>query len=214
MKNYRPISNPSFVSKIIERVVIRRLNKHFADNMLNEPLQSAYKKFHSCETLLVRIFNDLLIASDENKATVVMLLDLSAAVDTVHHPKLIKILKDKIGILGTALKWFNSFICGRCQKVKIQDHESEEIIIKSGVPQGSVLGPVLFNIYITSIYLTIKDTKFIVHGFADDHQVYKSFVKEQEYQILVKELPSCFAEIENWMASYYLQLNAALEKQR
>ena len=106
------------------------------------------------------------------------------------------------------LKWFNSFICGHCQKVKIQDHESEEIIIKFGVPQGSVLGPVLFNIYIRLIYQAIKDTKFIVHGFGDDHQVYKSFVKEQEYKILVKELPSCFAEIENWMASHYLQLNA------
>ena len=58
----------------------------------------------------------------------------------------------------------------------------------------------------------IKDTKFIVHGFADDHQLYRSFVKEQEYQILVQELPSCFAEIENWMASLYLQLNA--DKQR
>ena len=137
-----------------------------------------------------------------------MLLDHSAAFDIVHHPKLIKMPKDEIGIRVTAFKWFDSFICGRCQKVKIQDHESEEIIIKFGVPQGSVLGPVLFNIYIRSIYQTIEDTKFIVHGFADDHQVYKSFVKEQEYKILVKELPSCFAEIENWMASHYLQLNA------
>lgn len=207
-KNYRPISNLSFVSKLIERVVLRRLNKHLSDNMLNEPLQSAYKKFHSCETLLVRIVNDLLIASDKNKATVVMLLDLSAAFDTVHHPKLLRILKEEIGIRGTALKWFNSFICGRCQKVKIQDHESEEIIIEFGVPQGSVLGPVLFNIYIRSIYKTIKNKQFLVHGFADDHQVYKSFIKEQEYQVLVKDLPSCFAQIENWMASHYLQLNA------
>ena len=70
LKNYRPISNLSFVFKLIERVILRRLNKHLADNMLNEPLQSAYKKVHSCETLLVRIVNDLLIASDENEATV------------------------------------------------------------------------------------------------------------------------------------------------
>lgn len=208
LKNYRPISNLSFISKLIERVVLRRLNKHLNTNNLNVPLQSAYKKNHSCETLLITIVNDLLIASDANKATIVMLLDLSAAFDTVYHPKLIRILREEIGIRGTALKWFESFICGRCQKVRIQDHESEEIIIKFGVPQGSVLGPVLFNIYIRSIYSTVKNNKFLIHGFADDHQIYKSFVKEQEYHIMVKDLPDCFAGIEEWMSRHYLQLNA------
>ena len=208
LKNYRPISNLSFIAKLIERVVLRRLNKHMSDNNLNIPHQSAYKKFHSCETVLIRIVNDVLIASDENKATVLMLLDLSAAFDTVYHPKLFSILKNEIGIDGIALSWFKSFLSGRCQKVKINSYESEEIIIKFGVPQGSVLGPVLFNIYIRSIYKTVLDCNFLVQGFADDHQIYRSFNHQEEFQILVRDLPACFLQIEKWMASHYLQLNS------
>lgn len=105
------------------------------------PTQSGYKKCHSTETLLIRVVNDLLIASSEKKATIVMLLDLSAAFDTVDHQKLLKIIEVEIGVSGNALAWFKS-----CQKVCIGSHESMEIIIKFGVPQGSVLGPVLFTL--------------------------------------------------------------------
>ena len=146
LKNYRPISNISFVGKLIERVVLKQLNKHLDSYNLDIPFQSAYKKCHSTETLLVRIVNDLLIATDENKATIVMLLDLSAAFDTIDHDKLLNILKYEIGIRGKALQWFESFVHGRCQKIRIGNVESAEIIIKFGVPQGSVLGPVLFNL--------------------------------------------------------------------
>ena len=124
LKNYRPISNLTFVGKLVERVVLRRLNDHLSKNNLNIINQSGYKKNHSTETLLVRIVNDLLIASSESKATVVMMLDLSAAFDTVDHHKLLDILKTELGIHGTALEWFRSFLIRRCQKVKINDEES------------------------------------------------------------------------------------------
>ena len=207
LKNYRPISNLSFIGKLIERIVLKRLNVHLDANKLNISNQSAYKKLHSCETLMVRIVNDLLIASDEEKATVVMLLDLSAAFDTVDHTKLLSILKHEIGLEGNALSWFKSFLCGRCQKVRIGDCESVEIIIKFGVPQGSVLGPVLFNIYVRSLYNTVQALKFAVHGFADDHQICKPFSPEKQHGILACELPRCFQEITNWMNKHYLQLN-------
>ena len=207
LKNYRPISNLEFISKLIERVVLRRLNDHLTTNNLNINHQSGYKKHHSTETLLVTLVNDLLIASDQNTATVVMLLDLSAAFDTVDHNKLLQILESEIGIKGTALKWFRSFISGRCQRVKINGFESEEIIIKFGVPQGSVLGPILFNIYIRSIYSSVTSQSFNIHGFADDHQVYKSFKPDNEYQVLYTDLPKCFQDIERWMTKHYLQLN-------
>ena len=98
MKNYRPVSNLIFLGKLIERVVLRRLNEHLSRNNLNCQEQFAYKKHHSTETLLIKIVNDVLIAADEKTATVVMLLDLSAAFDTVDHNLLLRILKQEIGI--------------------------------------------------------------------------------------------------------------------
>ena len=207
LKNYRPISNLSFIGKLIERVVLKRLNDHMAQNNLQIPVQSAYKKHHSTETLLIRIVNDLLITIDENKATVVMLLDLSAAFDTVDHNKLLNILKYEMGLEGEALNWFRSFLCGRCQKVRVEGYESVEILIKFGVPQGSVLGPVLFNIYIRSLYNTVHNLNFNIHGFADDHQIFKSFNMGQQFNVLACKLPQLFNQIKNWMTSHFLLLN-------
>ena len=168
LKNYRPISNLSFIGKLIERVVLKRLNDHMAQNNLQIPFQSAYKKHHSTETLLIRIVNDLLITIDENKATVVMLLDLSAAFDTVDHNKLLNILKYKMGLEGEALNWFRSFLCGGCQKVRVEGYESVEILIKFGVPQGSVWGQscstfildlfIIQSIVLISIFMALLTT--------------------------------------------------------
>ena len=207
LKNFRPVSNLTFLGKVIERVVLRRLNHHMTVNNLHCPDQSAYRRNHSTETLLIRIWNDLLIATDEKKATVVMLLDLSAAFDTVDHGLLLRILKNEIGLRGIALQWFASFLTGRAQRIRLGNVTSEEILIKFGVPQGSVLGPVLFNIYIRSIYAYVKNLGFNISGYADDHQVSKSFGSASQGMVLIYELDRCFQEIKQWMNRYYLQLN-------
>ena len=157
LKNYRPISNLSFLGKLIERVVLSRLNDHLKKNNLNISQESAYKKNHSTETILIKVTNDLLIACDNKSATVLMLLDLSAAFDTLDHHTLLKILSEEIKIRGVALKYLKCFLMGRSQRTRLRNVVSDSVILQFGVPQGSVLDPVLFNIYILrSLYNIIE----------------------------------------------------------
>ena len=207
LKNFRPVSNLTFIGKIIERVVLKQLNEHLSRHNLNCSEQSAYKKNNSTETLLIRIWNDLLVASDKKSATVLIMLDLSAAFDTVDHDLLLRILKHEIGLRGKVLQWFTSFLKGRTQRIRIDGTTSDECLIKFGVPQGSVLGPVLFNIYIRSIYKYVHNIGFDILGYADDHQVKKAFNPSLQGFVLTYDVENCFLLIKSWMKKYYLQMN-------
>src|SRR4051812_24957170 len=109
LSSYRPISNLNFISKILERIIHNRLNQHLTSFPSLSPFQSAYRKFHSAETALHRIYNDLLVSISQHKLSALVLLDLSAAFDTIDHNILLSRLTSNFGISGSALSLILSF---------------------------------------------------------------------------------------------------------
>ena len=128
--NYRPISNLSFISKIIERVVLVQLNKYLFDNNLYPDLQSAYRKNHSTETGLIKLIDDIGSALDDKLEVPLVLIDLSSAFDTVDHQILLNRLRVKFGISGLVLAWFESYLTTRQQIVNIDGTRSSPKILK------------------------------------------------------------------------------------
>lgn len=206
LKNYRPVSNLSFLSKVIERVVAKRTLTHMDLHNLHELLQSSYKCFHSCETALIKVKDDILRAIDEQRCVLLVLLDLSAAFDTVDHKKLLNVLADKIGLGGSALEWFASYLSARTQSVIIDGCESDAWNLLFGVPQGSVLGPILFVIYTSPLGDIMRNHGISFHLYADDTQLYMSF-EVNEHEDVFKRMEKCITEIRIWMANSFLKLN-------
>ena len=118
LKNYRPISNLPFLSKLLEKVVLHKLLSHLQENNFSNPFQSAYRIGHSTETVLLRIVNDILSALDNDNISV-LLLDLSAAFDTTDHQILLSRLNSVFGIPSTALQWFHSYFSDRYQSTPV-----------------------------------------------------------------------------------------------
>ena len=173
LKNYRPVSGLCFLSKLVERVVARQLTSHINNNKLDNPHQSAYKPGHSTETALLSIKNEVHLSLAHGEPTALVLLDLSAAFDTIDHNILLGYLKSWFGLGGTALRWFASYLRNRCQAIKIGSTLSELSNLIYGVPQGSVLGPLLFSLYTTPLSKIIRLHPHIkFHFYADDTQLY------------------------------------------
>ena len=206
MKNYRPVSNLSFISKIIEKVVAKRIHSHLSQTGTSNPFQSAYKKLHSTETALLKIHNDIVEAMDRGRVVALTLLDLSAAFDTIDHCTLLQRLESCFGISGHALNWFCSYLGDRHQQVKIGATLSQSSHIPFGVPQGSVLGPLLFTLYTTPLSTVISDHSIPHHLYADDSQLYVSFSASDSSASLQK-LRSCLSSVQNWMLVNKLKLN-------
>jgi hypothetical protein len=206
LKNYRPISNLPFLSKVLEKVVLQQLLQHLQENNLCNSFQSAYRANHSTETALLRVVNDLLQAMDRDKISLLLLLDLSAAFDTVDHQILIDRLRDHFGIRSAALSWFQSYLSNRKQFVSVGDHKSMPTELCFGVPQGSVLGPVLFVLYTTPLSDLIKDHSIHHQLFADDTQLHKSS-SPNSLPVISDELKDCTSAIKVWMSENQLKLN-------
>ena len=133
-KNFRPISNLSFVSKLAERVVADQIQPYLSENDLFPTLQSAYRQYHSTETALLKVKNDILMNMEDKHVTLLVFLDLSAAFDTVDHRILLDRLQFDFGISGSALNWFESYLSYRTQCISIDGVLSNTFNLKYGVP--------------------------------------------------------------------------------
>ncbi len=160
---------------------------------------------HSTETALIKIINDIRFYSDSGKISVLVLLDLSAAFDTVDHNILLERLENWVGLSGMALKWFRSYVEGRGYYVSIGEHKSKWTSMTCGVPQGSILAPLLFSLYMLPLSQIMRKNQIAYHSYADDTQIYLA-LSPNDYSP-IDSLCQCIDEINSWMCQNFLQLN-------
>ncbi len=179
-----------------------QLTSFMNNNQLFEKFQSGFRSLHSTETALVKVSNDLLLASDSGQYSILILLDLSSAFNTVDHGILISHLKN-VGVSDVALDWFISYLSNRSFSVMLADSSSSAPLV-CGVPQGSILGPLLFTIYLLPLGKIIQKYDVNFHCYADDTQLY---VPLKPGCSDVSNILSCLDDIKKWMFNNSLQLN-------
>ena len=190
----------------MKSLYLKQLLKHLETNNLLAKFQSAYRKFHSCETALLKIHDDILTVVDGNTNILLVLLDLSSAFDTINHRILLSKLKKDYFIDGKVLSWFDSYLNNRFFMIKIKDKYSNGRLLRYGVPQGSILGPLLFILYTKELEDLAKNSEVNIHMFADDTQLYIWYNKD-DAAMKVKTLEIFLENIKSWKDKHFLRLN-------
>uniref|UniRef100_A0A671W1X3 Reverse transcriptase domain-containing protein n=1 Tax=Sparus aurata TaxID=8175 RepID=A0A671W1X3_SPAAU len=188
MSNFRPISNLPFLSKILEHIVATQLKAHLCSNDLLEPFQSGFRSKHSTETALLKVTNDIL-------------LDLTTAFDTINHTILLSRLESSLSITGTALSWLKSYLTDRQQFIHINKCASSTVPLSQGIPQGSVLGPLIFILYLFPLGNIMVSTSTAM-------LMMSSFISPPNPSPLATHstLSNCLT-IKSWMQTNFLKLN-------
>jgi hypothetical protein len=211
LSNYRPVSNIPFLSKLLEKVVLTQLNDYLEQNSLLGKHQSGYRVGHSCETLLASMFDDVLGEMDKGNVVALICLDMSAAFDTVDHGKLLEVLQNRFGVDGDPLQWFKSYLSSRSFRVSVGDCLSETLALLCGVPQGSLLGPILFLLYIEAVQDIVEPYGLRIKLYADDSQLYVSLVPTDStgWSEAKVDIEECLAKVKRWMVGQWLKCNEA-----
>jgi len=182
--NYRPISLTCILCKSLEHIVSSNLSAHFNKYNILYDLQHGFREKRSCETQLLQLIDDLARNMSSGQQTDLILLDFSKAFDKVNHLKLLFKLQEH-GVDKDTLSWIKSFLIGRTQRVALDGELSSEVPVTSGVPQGSVLGPLLFLLYINDLPKSITSQ---VRLFADDTAVYLTINNMHDCHTLQEDL--------------------------
>ena len=199
--NYRPVSVLPVFSKLLERLVYNRLISHINDNKLLYEYQFGFQKGKSTYLAIMMLVDKITEALDQGESVVGVFLDFSKAFDTVDHNILLQKM-DKYGICGIELKWFENYLSDRMQYVTYNNHKSSHEKIHCGVPQGSILGPILFLLYINDL-TSVSEFCFSVL-FADDTNM---FITGKDMDILCHRLNEDLKNVQEWLQCNKLSLN-------
>ena len=203
------------MSKLVEHVVAVQLVNHIERHNLMEVHHLAYHAYHSTETALLKVKTDVIRALENQEVACLILLDLSTAFDTIDHNTLLRRLETRFAVTDTALNWLRSYLTNRTQDVTVgnpllKDSRSVFVLLKSGVPQGSILCPVLFTMYTAPIGNICRNNHVEFHLYADDTQLYLSFKPSKLNSKLdcITRIENCINEINVWMTQNLLKLNS------
>ena len=207
--SYRPVSNLPFLSKLPEKCAMDRFNEHCGTNNLLLDYQSTYRKWHSCETSLLKLVNDILWAMESQCICPIMAIDNSAVFDTVDHSILLAVLEQNFGLTGTVLSWYDSYLSPRSCKVKIKESYSTERSLQFSVPQGSCAGAQVYNAYCSTMHEVVK-RPVLLYGFADDHTLRDQFkANDRDEEIAsISRLEKSAEDLKTWMDENRLRMNS------
>jgi hypothetical protein len=205
LNSFRPVCGLPFISKLIERCVADRVVSHLDAVAGFDSYQSGYRSNHSCESAVTYVLDNVFSAADDRQITVLTLLDLSSAFDTVNHDILLTKLS-LVGVKDSALQWISLYLSSRSQSVIIGSTTSPSLPLRTGVPQGSVLGPLLFTVYLFGIAEIFEkySIKYVI--YADDIQLIVT-ARVCELCSALQNLANCIGEVKTWLLSHKLLLN-------
>uniref|UniRef100_A0A8D0DWT2 Reverse transcriptase domain-containing protein n=1 Tax=Salvator merianae TaxID=96440 RepID=A0A8D0DWT2_SALMN len=204
LNNYCPVSNLPFIGKVVEKVVAFQLQRSLDEADYLGPWQSGFRPGYSTETALVALIDDLWRARDRGYSSILVLLDLSEAFNTIDHGILLRQLEG-LGVGATVLWWFSSYLSGRLQSVLVGRQRSAPRPLICGVPQGSVLSPLLFNIYMKLLGEIVRRYGVSYHQYADDTQLYIS--TPRQFSEAVDVMCRYLEAVRVWMGISRLRLN-------